>query len=186
MGVMKEEKKTSARVSVWTGGIEGVICETGNSSIMMVDVKLGEDWTGRGHQKSLGTNRRRESKKFLVEMIEIEAGGWTTGVCFWAWISGNCSWEFFVGRRALLVPVRQWWKAEDLHECTKNYFIFKEGLHKKKRDHLVYCSGKIYYLPIAMYRVPERPSKRVLSIVGCWAPGPLLRQFPRSASAVGF
>ena len=39
--------------------------------------------------------------------------------------------------------------------------IFKEGLHKKKRDHLMYCSGKIYYLPIAMYRVLERPSKRV-------------------------
>lgn len=36
----------------------------------MSDVKLGENWTERDHQKSLGTGRRRRNKKFLVAMIE--------------------------------------------------------------------------------------------------------------------
>ena len=35
--------------------------------MVILDVKQGEDWTGR---RSLGTNRRQRSKKFLIVMIE--------------------------------------------------------------------------------------------------------------------
>ena len=33
-------------------------------------VKQGEDWTGRCHQRSLGTDRKQGSKKFLIAVIE--------------------------------------------------------------------------------------------------------------------
>ena len=38
--------------------------------MVISDVKQGKDYTKRGHRRSLGTNRRQGSKKFLVAVIE--------------------------------------------------------------------------------------------------------------------
>jgi len=37
--------------------------------VVISDVKQGENWK-RDHRKSLRTNRRQRSKKFLIQMIE--------------------------------------------------------------------------------------------------------------------
>ena len=37
--------------------------------VVISDVKQGENWK-RDHRKSLGTNRRQRSKKFLIQMIK--------------------------------------------------------------------------------------------------------------------
>jgi len=69
--------------------------------------------------------------------------------------------------------------VEELRERIKNLVVFKEGSHKKRRDHPVYYTEiKTYYLVIAMYRMSERPSDKMPSTVRCWTP--TLRQFPQS------
>ena len=160
---------------------------------MLSDVKQGE---GRGHRRSLGTDRSQGSKKFLIAVIKSR--DWTTEVCswtdVWCWISEDWSREFCamlertraVSRRALLIPAKcRWQGAEKLRERTKNLIVFKEESHKRKRDYPVYYSEiKTYYLAIMMNKMPKRPLERVPSIVGCWAPG-LLRKISRSGSAVG-
>jgi len=140
----------------------------------------GRTGRDREHWKSLGTNWRQESKKYLIA-DRVKAGHWTIGVCSWAdaWINGDCSLEFsamlvrtrgrVVSRRALLVSAKCRWRgAEELRERIKNLVIFEKRPHKKRRDHSVYYSEiKTYHLAITMNKVPERLSKRVPT-VGCW------------------
>ena len=198
MGVMKEERKEingeinkrqieQEELRGWYARQE--ILQSG----VISDVKQRKDWTGRDHRRSLGTDRSQGSKKFLIAVIKSR--DWMTEVCswvdVWCWISEDWSREFCAmleRTRAVSrwIPSKcRWQGAEKLCEHTKNLVVFKEESHKRKRDYPVYYSEiKTYYLAITMNKMPKRPSKRVPSIVRCWASG-LFRKISRSGSAVG-
>ena len=55
------------------GRNRGGICERREipqSGMVISDVKQGKNWTERDHRRNLKTNRRQESKKFLIAMIK--------------------------------------------------------------------------------------------------------------------
>ena len=78
---------------------------------MISNMKLGENWTARGHRRSLRTDRRQGSKKFLIMMIEskLEAERSESVLGSMPELAEIVAASFRVsghGRRALLVPAR--------------------------------------------------------------------------------